>query len=525
MKVAKIYSALLACLVVITTARSLSAQTTTCDTVNGTRFNLEKRVNAVPQNNESVDFLLNRVGPGVDLVVGAAHDRRGEFNSFPGFPGGLQDGAYYVHRTGNNCTPDFEGSLSSPTSATPTIGTPTVVADPARDAFFLSDGLAVGGATAVVGRTTAANLLSTTICPNGTQNTQSVKCWPVVSFVNFPSSNSNANLSLQQPSIALDPRTSGTGAGDLYVVGSVIDGTNFPAVASIQIVACTNTTVSCGSQVVASGTDTFGSHPYIQVRSDGVITISYWTFTLPFNVQPNPIDIKFVTCTPQGAPKAPVCSAPALVAKLTVPAIFAPAANGFTDVLFPKHANRLEADGKTITTFLIYDRCRSIIGPAVSFAPVCSKVDVLLSTSVNNGATWSAPKLVSGATGHQYMGAIHTDHSTGITSIAYYSTQNDPFEQRSQLLLSQIAAGSTIVGTAHTLTSGVNDPSSGIADLTEPHAEGIVDYGNRIGLAATGTGTKGQSRLYVHYTWNSVPGISNGISQPDSNNTLVPFSY
>src|SRR5438067_1744287 len=85
---------------------------------NGTRFNLEPRTNAQPQNTESVDFLPNRVSPGVDLVVGAANDHRPS-------PGGFD--AYYVHRQGSNCGVDFEGALS--TSAI----NPTVVADPARD--------------------------------------------------------------------------------------------------------------------------------------------------------------------------------------------------------------------------------------------------------------------------------------------------------------------------------------------------------------------------------------------------------
>jgi hypothetical protein len=52
-----------------------------------------------------------------------------------------------------------------------------------------------------------------------------------------------------------------------------------------------------------------------------------------------------------------------------------------------------------------------------------------------------------------------------------------------------------------------------------------VDFGDRIGIAAAGTGSNGQSRLYVHYTWNNVEGISNGVLQPDPNNTLVVFPY
>jgi hypothetical protein len=527
MKLAKLYFNLLACLLILAAGKTVSAQevgtanpASGCDTVNGTRFNLESRVNAVPQNSESVDFMLSRVSSGVDLVVGAANDNRGNFQGFKGFPVLGRD-TYFVHRTGSNCAAEFEGSLS-----TISLGTPTVVADRARDAFFLSDLLSSSGSLLVeVARTTATNLLSPAACPDGTQDAgQTAKCWPVVGVANF-TPNGRVQAALLRPHIAVDPRTSGIGAGDVYVACQFIDGTNFPAIANVQIIACNNLSVNCGSPVVASGTDTFGSFPYIQVRSDGTITVSYWTYTQPNDGhQPNPIDIKFVTCTPQGAPKPPVCSTPARVATSKVPAGFAPAGNGFLDTLFPKHANRLEADGKTVTTFLIYDRCRSIIGKQSAAEP-CSKVDVVLATSTDNGATWTTPRLVSTAAGHQYMGAIHTDASTNITSIAYYSTQHDTFEQRVQLFLNQIQANSTTVGPGSILTSAANDPSSGIADLTEPGAQGVVDYGDRIGIAAAGTGSKGQSRLYVHYTWNNVAGISNGVPQPDPNNTLVVFPY
>src|SRR5438105_3483614 len=133
---------------------------------NGTRFNLEPRLNAVPQNTESVDFLLNRVSPGVDLVVGAANDQRSSIGGFD---------AYYVHRQGSTCGTDFEGTLS--TAAID----PTVVADPARDAFFLADVFLSLSQVMEVARTTAANLLSSTTCPSGTQpNGNNPNCWPVI---------------------------------------------------------------------------------------------------------------------------------------------------------------------------------------------------------------------------------------------------------------------------------------------------------------------------------------------------------
>jgi len=488
-----------------------STSTSSCDTTNGTRFNLEPRLNALPQNTESVDFLLNRVAPGVDLVVGAANDQRSTLGGFD---------AYYVHRAGFTCNVDFEGTLS--TAAID----PTVVADPARDAFFLADNLLSLSQIVELARTTSATLLSSTACPNGTQlNGSNPNCWPVLATANFTNSNV-PQAALLHSHLAVDPRTSGTGAGDVYVAAQIENTGNFPATANVQLAACTNRNLTCGAPVVVSGTDTFGSYPYVQVRADGLLTISYWTYTKPFGTQPNPIDIKFVTCRAQGAPKAPICSTPTLVATSNVVPGFAPGDSGFNNHVFPKHVNRRESDGKSFTTFLVYDRCRSIVGPrADAVAPVCSKVDVLLTESTNEGMSWSLAEPVESATGHQFFGTIRLDVSTSTTNIAYYSTQNDAFLQRPQVFLSQIPAGTTKVNPAIPLTSASTDPDAGIQDFTLLQAFGVVNFGDRIGLAAAGTGTKGRSRLYVHYTWNNVFGISNSTQQPDPNNTVVPFSY
>ena len=473
-----------------------------------TRFNREPRLNPVPQNTESVAFLPNRIGAGVDLVVGAGNDQRASIGGFD---------AYYVHRQGSTCGVDFEGTVSNGAL------NPTVVADPARDAFVLSDMILSLSQIVEVARTTAANLLSSMACPGGTQlNGANPKCWPVVGIADFTDS-SVKQAALLDSHVAVDPRTSGTGAGDVYVVAHYENTTNVPAVASAEIIACTNLTLKCGSAAVVSGADTFGSYPYVQVRPDGLITISYWTYTQPFGTQPNTVDVKFVTCTPQGAPKAPVCSTPILVASSAAPSLFAPGDSGFRDSLFPKHAHRLEADG-TFTTFLVYDRCRSIIGsPSVS-APVCAKVDVVLMFSTDSGATWSAPEAVEGA-GHQFFGAISDDTSTETINIAYYSTQDDFFLQRPKIRLRQIAPGSTTLTTASILTAVSTDPDAGVQNLVEPGGEGVISFGDRIGLAAAGTGTAGESKVYVHYTWNNVFGTFAGTVQPDQNNTLLSASY
>ncbi len=294
----------------------------------------------------------------------------------------------------------------------------------------------------------------------------------------------------------------------------------------MEIVACTNAQLTCGSPAVVSGADPFGSYPHVQVRQDGTITISYWTYTQPFGTQPNPIDIKFVTCTPQGAPKAPTCSTPALVASSSVPVfICSRSDSGFRVSLFPKHADRLEADGASYTTFLVYDQCQSIIGSPSIATPICSAIDVVYTFSTDDGTTWSTPQAVESAAGHQFFGLIRGDTSTGTINIAYYSTQDDPFFQRAKVRLRQIAAGSTALGPANILTAAATDPGAGIQDLVVLSSQGSVNFGDRIGLAAAGTGTAGQSKVYMHYTWNNVFGTYRGTSQPDQNNTLLGVTY
>ncbi|HXW89680.1 MAG TPA: hypothetical protein VEK33_03965 [Terriglobales bacterium] len=503
-----------------------SATSKGCNTANGTRFNLEPLLNAQPQQNESVAFLLDRVSPGVDLVVGAANESAVQSRFLPGANNGVVFDAFYAHRTGANCNPDFEGTTRFSTT------NPKVVADSARDAFFLAADVITGAAVELVTRTPAATLLSSSACPNGTQQLTSsanATCWPVEGAAFFNPSPAT-NEVLLGASLAVDPRTSGTGEGDVYVAAQLENTGGTLATSTIQVIACTNQALSCGTSVIASGADTFAARPWMQVRADGVLTISYWTFANPASDQPpNAIDIKFTSCTPRGAPQAPACSPPQVVASTTLLAAWDPGDNDFSDSLFPKHSDRREADG-SFTTFLVYDRCRSIHPPQLLARlplladTVCTKVDLVLTQSTNGGATWSTPELVESAVGHQFFGTIAVDASTGTTNITYYSTQNDPFLQRAQLFLSQIPAGSTTPNPAVALTAASTDPNVGIQNLVMQNGVN-VDVGDYIGLAVAGTGTKGQSKVYVHYTWNNVFGISNGTEQPDPNNTLVPFSY
>lgn len=485
-----------------------------CPNPNGNLFNLEPRAKAVVQAADSV-ALLNRAGEDqVDLVVATAADARGLFTNLNATL--LSQDGFYVQRSNANCSPDFEGGEAGIENSTDGFapfqtGSATVVADPARKGFFIVD-LRTGGNTLDNGvgimHSTASTLLNTTSCPSGTE-TGTANCWPLAAVTNITPLNSF----LFNPQIAVDQRTSGTGAGDVYTV--VTQHNNENTNPHISLTACTNG-LNCGNSISVSGSDTSADFAWVQVRADGGVTISYTNLSAG-----TAEEIKFVNCTPNGAPKAPTCSAPILITteKNATAGVLIGDVN-MTNVLYPKHVNRLEADGKTVTTFLVYDRCGVSIVSGT--AAVCPKTDVVVTTSNDGGSTWSPITKVSGGKGQQFFGAIADDSSTGTVNIAYYSTENDPLQEQLQVFLAQIHPGTTAIGGIHQLTTGFADVQASPPLSIQFQA---VAFGNRLGIAAAGTGTAGQSHAYVTFTWNSVDGLYDGASSADVNNHLALFEY
>ena len=98
-----------------------------------------------------------------------------------------------------------------------------MVADPARQAVFMAD-LRYDDTGAVVGlglvQTTATTLRNTMACPAGTHSAaQAATCWPTRRFI----SESALGLGrLVEFHLAVDERTSGTGAGNVYLVSIVV---------------------------------------------------------------------------------------------------------------------------------------------------------------------------------------------------------------------------------------------------------------------------------------------------------------
>ena len=278
--------------------------TTGCGNTTGTVMNLESATNAVGQYAPGVDFILSELGSGKDLVAEYGQDNRFEFGTFDSMA------AIYVHRDGTqDCYGGTDFEMSNPTITDPndhtqmmygTTGQMIADPNPAHKQFIFAD-TREDTLTSGVGlwRMPASNWESTSKCPAGTLNsTQSATCAGTNGIVVFASED---NLS-DSVAIAQDPRTSGTGAGDIYLVSSSVRRLR----TVILISACKATFASisdCSSPLILSGS-TSGGLPSVSVvgggPNAGAIGISYATAA--------PDTLHFLSCTPNGAPNPPTCT-------------------------------------------------------------------------------------------------------------------------------------------------------------------------------------------------------------------------
>ena len=490
-----------------------------CNGPVGARFNLEPRANAVPQNQATADFLLNRVGPNADLVVQAANDWRGNLSGPVNWDQSVS--GYYVHRSASgDCSVQFEGGLPSFKAQGNTemgTGNAVVAADPYRDAFYMADvrfGAASTGGVALF-RATGSTLLNPAACPNGTHTAaQAASCWmatpPVLLFAQ-PVYESVNDL----PSIAVDQRKTGTGTGNVYVAVEQFDYSTYTS--SIAVTVCTPS-LSCSGAVTVSGTNTGAAFPYVQVRSDGLAGVSFVNANADGSE-----DILFTTCTAVAAPNVPACGAPSLVAHVAEPIV--PNFNGSAMVninllafTYPKHASRAEHGG-SFTNFLAYEDCKNQFQFGNPPTPVCLNAEIVMSTSTDNGRTWSVPVSVDPSSGHHFYPALALDASTGVVHLSYYSAAGDKFNHEVRVLHNQVAPGGTQLGSMQLVTK-MPDPIDG-----DPQALGSFQSDLFMGAVARGTGTAGQSRLYLSFDSTAVAGTYEGRPNAEQNNSIGMIVY
>jgi hypothetical protein len=478
-----------------------------CNAKAGARFNLEPRANAVPQLEPVADFILNGVGAGDDLIVQAANDTRGVY---PIKTWNDSISGYYVHSSSTaDCSVQFEGGLPD-IGQTPGFGSGAVVADPVRGAFFMADSRYPAGIGLF--RASTAALLNPKICPPGTHlEAQAESCWGQTKPVLLDANGVEPGIG----NVTVDQRAtgSGKGAGDVYVAWNDIND---------YVVACTNSLSQCSSPLNFGGNQPDYPGPSVQVRADGLITISYRPLQ---NVGGS---ISFVTCTPAGAPNPPVCQPSTTAATVPNPlptAAFFP--NQFLQDItnyavftYPKHVDRLESNG-TFTTFVVYDDCKNPYTPPLppNGAPtLCLSAEVNMTYSQDGGNTWSTPVSVNVASAHQFYPSIALDSSTGTVSVAWYSTQGDTFFHDIRVYVAQIPSGSTTLGAAQPMTS------FSTIDTYPDEGPGLINDFN-MGAVAHGTGTAGQSHLYLSFDSSAVDGTYNKEPLPEQNNHIMVVTY
>ena len=485
---------------------------TGCGTTSGTVMNLEPAANAVSQHEVSVDFLLSELGTGKDLVAEHGTDNRGEMGMFDSLT------AVYVHRDGTvPCYGGTDFEMANPPIPDPFnpgvsifgTGGARLVADPtpSHKQFILAD-LRFDGTTSGVGlrRIPASNFESTSTCPAGTlTQAQEVTCAGSSAILVDASLDDFADSA----SIAQDPRTSGTGAGNIYVVN-----TSFRYLRSVIVLsACKatfTTSADCSTPIIVSGNQTGTQFPSIAVvgggPNAGTITITYMLGN----------DIEFVSCTPGGAPVAPTCAPPSTIT--SIPNMYTTLTDnpGLQVNTWPAIAARTDSAGQTL--FVVWSDCK--VSPFQFPLQGCPDANARLAFATNIASPSWTVAYVTGATGNQFMPAIAYDSGQNIINISYYNSASDLYKNRTVLFFRQILSGST---TPTGYFQGTTAYDSIQGDGTNPgFGNPLGDY---MGLASRGGTGTGSSRVYLGFTSNARQGTYGSISNTQADNNISRATY
>jgi hypothetical protein len=487
---------------------------TGCGTASGTVMNLESATNAVGQYEPMVDFLLSALGSGQDLVAEYGQDQRyysGTFDS---------ESAMYVHRDPTvSCYGGTDFEMGNPSIADPfNSGEPMpgglgarIVADPGtstRPAQFILADMRYDYYTSGIGlrRIPATNLESTSTCPAGTLTlTQEATCAGSTGIIVEASEDNYADA----PVITQDPRTSGTGAGDIYIVSASVRYLR----TVVLLTACKaafNTASDCSSPVLLNGSADAGL-PGVAVvgggPNAGAIAVSFVSDANGF---------QYVSCTPAGAPNPPVCSNSSLIYQ--DPNVYTTLTDnpGFEPPTWPVLAARTDTGGQTL--FLVWSNCK--ISPSGSGLSGCPQSQIVMATTTTvSSPTWTYRHL-TGASGQHFLPSIAFDSGQDIINVSYYTTGSDYYKNRVLMALNQFAPGSVTPESTIFVTSAYDSVQG---DGTARDFGGV--FGDYVGLAAHGGSASGSSRAYIGFTNNTRIGIYDGIGNTQADNNVSRVTY
>jgi hypothetical protein len=495
--------------------RAPSLSVTGCGTVSGTVMNLELAVNAVGQYEPKVDFLLSALGSGKDLVAEFGNDNRFSSNEFD------SESVMYVHRDPNQpCYGGTDFEMGTPPIANPFfsddplsgIGGGRILADPgtgSRPAQFILADLRydrILGMTSGIGlrRIPAGSLESTTTCPAGTLTaSQEATCAGATAILVGASLDNQADT----PAIAQDPRSTGTGAGDIYVISPSIR--DLRTVILISACKATFTTTSdCSAPLILNGTHDAGL-PSVAVvgggPNAGAITISFVSSS----------GFQFISCTPAGAPNPPVCGNASEIYFETSPATILTDNPGLDLEPWPQIAARTDSGGQTL--FVVWSDCK--VEEFEDGLAGCPQAQIVMSTATSlTSPIWTFHN-VTGASGHHFLPSVAYDSGQNIVTIGYYSTGSNAYKNAVRMAVNQIPPGSVAPGSTVYLTSNYDSVEG---DGTSPGFGEVEDF---VGIAAHGGSGSGSSRLYLGFTSNARQGSYGGINNSQADNNITRATY
>ena len=179
---------------------------------------------------------------------------------------------------------------------------------------------------------------------------------PQSNYCSYPTT---PTVLLDRPDIGVDRRTTGTGAGDVYVTYTHFFG--YYPTTQIELIACKNNFASasdCSPPQVISGIDTKTQFSNVSVRSNGTVTVTYVdvdSTTTQSGKSLQFFNIKYVSCTPNGAPSSPTCNSPVLVTSEYQPLAIGSTLtdNSFRIATYPKHVERADGTARLLRSALL----------------------------------------------------------------------------------------------------------------------------------------------------------------------------
>ena len=485
---------------------------TGCGTASGTVMNNESAIGAVAQGQPSVDFMLSELGAGKDLVAETALDARYELGGLDSLTG------IYVHRDPSvSCYGGSDVDMGNPAIADPlnpgdflfSEGSGRVLADDnsAHKQFLFVDNR-LDDTTSGIGlrRVPASNFESTSICPAGTlSGGQEATCLGTKAII----VNASLDNVSDTPAIAQDTRSSGTGAGDIYIVNP-----SLRVLRSVMVLtACKatfTTAADCSDPLIisASGQDGPVSPSVAVVQGGpnaGTIVITY-VYT---------DQIIYISCTPGGAPNRPTCGHHSTV-RTDSNMVTLITDNPLEITPWPSIAARTDSGGQTL--FVVWSTCKNTpTFPLIA----CPDADIVMDVATNVTSPSWAFHHVTTSSGHQILPSIAYDTGQNMINIAYYSTSSDYYKNRVVMKMNQIPSGSITPGSTLSVTTSY-DSLEGDGTLFG-FEEGTL--GSYMGLAAHGGSAQGSSHVYLGFTNSTRLGTYGSDTNTQSDNNVSQVTY